>query len=246
MRNTTVQIEQLRPGQIRAQLEERPVVYLPLGTLEYHQEHLPVGLDALTAQGICIKAAEANGGLVCPPLYYGCDGDHGEMDFTIMLPDRTEIEPLIRKSIERFNDFGVKVLVLLSGHFADDQVAMVKDLAAKWNAKGESMRVVGLAMNMGQNIPMKPDHAGIFETTLLGAFWPDTVDMNELPQKVDGEDADQGASPYGKQRLDPAHPLYAIIGADPRDYDPADHEPLLEAMMSWFNGEVNKALQQTL
>ncbi|MEZ5450016.1 MAG: hypothetical protein R3E89_13950 [Thiolinea sp.] len=49
-----VRIELKRPGEIRAALAACPVVYMPLGTYEYHQEHLLIGLDALTAQGICL------------------------------------------------------------------------------------------------------------------------------------------------------------------------------------------------
>lgn len=236
-------VELLRPSQARAELERTPVVYMPLGTLEYHQEHLPIGLDSLTAQGICLRAAEQNGGLVCPTLYYGTDGDHAEMPFTIMMPSHTEIESLIQKSLSRWAEHGVKLVVLLSGHFAPAQVAMVEELAERWNQSGSDMKVLGLAMNMGQGIPMKPDHAGMFETTLLGAFWPETVDLSELPEKIEGVDVDAGQSSYGKQRLDPNHPLYGIIGADPRDYNPEECATLLDSMMTWFNGRVLNALK---
>jgi creatinine amidohydrolase len=245
-----VQIEQLRPGEIRAALATCPVVYMPLGTYEYHQEHLPIGLDSLTAQGLCLSAARVHGGLVCPPLYYGTGGDHGEMPFTIMMPGRSEIEGLLKQSLARFEAFGVKLLVLFSGHFAPQQIEMIQGLAEAWNARevaseGAAMRVLALAMNMGTGIPMKPDHAGLFETTLLAAYWPDRVDIAALPRIVPGEDIDAGRSPYGRQRLDPAHPLWSIFGADPRPYDPADREPLATAMRDWLVGQVEAALPAT-
>ncbi|MEZ5478674.1 MAG: creatininase family protein [Thiolinea sp.] len=239
-----VRIELKRPGEIRAALAACPVVYMPLGTYEYHQEHLPIGLDALTAQGICLTAAAEQGGLVCPPLYYGADGDHADMPFTVMMPTVEQIEALLEKSIQRFAESGVRLLVLLSGHFAPAQVKMVEDLAARWNASDSRMKVLGLAMNMGKDIPMKPDHAGMFETTLLGAFWHERIDMTQLPPLQAVEDVDKGQSSYGRQRLDPAHPLYGIIGADPRHYDPAQCEALLGAMMRWFNAEVAAAYPQ--
>jgi creatinine amidohydrolase len=62
------QLELLRPHEIRDRLAERAVVYLPLGTIEWHSEHLPVGLDALTAHGVCLRAAALDGGVVYPPL----------------------------------------------------------------------------------------------------------------------------------------------------------------------------------
>ncbi len=247
MNDATVQIELLRPSQIRAALAACPVVYQPLGTLEYHQEHLPIGLDALTAQGLCRKAAEQVGGLVCPPLYYGTGGDHGDMPFTVMMPGAAEIEGLLRLSFRRFAASGAQLLVLLSGHFADEQIAMIQQLAAEWNAgnAGESgMQVLALAMNMGEAIPMKPDHAGLFETTLLASFWPQTVDIAALAPLDPSQDVDAGRSPYGRQRLDPAHPLWSIFGADPRPFDAAQCGPLQAAMTGWFNARVRAALAE--
>lgn len=239
-----VQIELLRPSQIRAALAACPVVYQPLGTLEYHQEHLPIGLDALTAKGLCLGSARRHGGLVCPVLYFGTGGDHGEMPFTVMMPGPTEIEGLLRLSFQRFAASGVRLMVLLSGHFADEQIAMIQRLAAEWNAGESAMTVLALAMNMGKEDPrvsMKPDHAGLFETTLLASFWPQTVDIAALPPMVPGEDVDAGRSPYGRQRLDPDHPLWSIFGADPRPYDPAGCAPLQAAMLDWFGDRVNAA-----
>jgi creatinine amidohydrolase len=239
-----VRIERLRPAQIRQALMQQPIVYMPLGTYEYHQEHLPIGLDALTAQGLCLEAAARMGGLVCPPLYYGTGGDHAAMPFTVMMPQTTEIEALLVHTLKSWQLEGVRLTVLMSGHFANEQVALVRDIAEHWNARQTGMQVLGLAMNMGQGIPMKPDHAGLFETTLLSAFWPDTVDLRALPPLVAGEDVDRGCSPYGAQRLDPAHPLWAIIGADPREFDPEQREPLKQAMVDWLCQRVAHALGQ--
>jgi creatinine amidohydrolase len=68
MSATEVRLELLLPHEIRARLNDRAVVYLPLGTIEWHCEHLPVGLDALTAHGVCLGAATQDGGLVYPAL----------------------------------------------------------------------------------------------------------------------------------------------------------------------------------
>ncbi len=63
-------LQLLRPHEIAARLEERSVVFLPMGTLEWHARHLPIGLDALNAEGICVRAAVEQGGLVYPTLYF--------------------------------------------------------------------------------------------------------------------------------------------------------------------------------
>ena len=66
-----VRYQMLRPEQIVARRKECPVVYIPLGTLEWHGEHNPVGADTLQAEGLAILCAQKGGGLVFPPLYYG-------------------------------------------------------------------------------------------------------------------------------------------------------------------------------
>ncbi|MGV8988719.1 MAG: creatininase family protein [Cypionkella sp.] len=50
---------------VKDTLAERSLIYLPLGMIEWHCEHLPVGLDALTPHGLCLQAADQTGGLVC-------------------------------------------------------------------------------------------------------------------------------------------------------------------------------------
>ena len=42
--------ELMRPGQIREAIARRTPVVLPLGVLEYHSEHLPVGMDTLAVE----------------------------------------------------------------------------------------------------------------------------------------------------------------------------------------------------
>ena len=66
---SSVQYELLLPWQLRDIVAARPVAYVPLGTCEWHCEHLPVGLDALTAHGLCLRAAALDGGVVLPPLH---------------------------------------------------------------------------------------------------------------------------------------------------------------------------------
>lgn len=69
-----VQVELMLPHQVEAAIAARSVVYLPLGSIEYHSHHLPLGLDGLTAHGICTRAAAASGGVVLPTLWFGTGG----------------------------------------------------------------------------------------------------------------------------------------------------------------------------
>ena len=69
-----VRLEYLQPHEIDKAMKERPVLYQPLGTIEWHGYHNNVGVDALKAHRLCVLAAQQSGGLVAPSLYGGIGG----------------------------------------------------------------------------------------------------------------------------------------------------------------------------
>jgi creatinine amidohydrolase len=234
----TRQIERLRPHQIRDALAECSLIYLPLGTIEWHCEHLPVGLDALTAHGLCLNAAQETGGLVWPPLYYGTGGGHSEFPWTVMMPDKAEISALIHHTLRRLAELGVARVLLFSGHFAETQLAMIDAIAASWNSTSKATRVLATAVNRAAIDGFPPDHAGLFETTLLEGLAPELVDINKLaPLAERGDDID---------RFDPASPIWGVVGADPREGAPMSPKTLVERLVRSLIDFVNQAHEQTV
>jgi creatinine amidohydrolase len=115
MSNRIVRLELLRPNEIRSALSENSIVYMPLGTIEWHSFHLPVGLDGLTAQGVCERAATDHGGLVYPALFFGTGGGHGSYPWTVMMPEESHIRALIEFALLRLHEFDVQRVVLFTG-----------------------------------------------------------------------------------------------------------------------------------
>jgi creatinine amidohydrolase len=235
------QFERMLPWQLQDELARRPVAYIPLGTYEWHGEHLPVGLDSLTSHGLCLSAAEADGGLVLPPLYYGTGGGHGDYPWSMMMPGAGEIEHQLDFTLARLESFGVKLAVLFSGHFPPEQLAMIDRLAA---ARGDAeMKVVSYAVNRMEGLQLGPDHAAIFETTLLAALHSELVQLERLPplsQVTPKTDED----PFGPQRHDPEHELYGIFGPDPRLLNPAQVPELLQRSVNWLVAKVRENCQE--
>lgn len=231
-----VQFELLLPYQLREAVARRPVAFVPLGTLEWHCEHLPVGLDALTAHGLCLRAADADGGVVLPPLHYGTGGGHGGYPWTMMMPGPDEIAAQLAFTLEKLKAFGFRCVVVFSGHFPPEQLAMIDGLAAQHTTDG--FTVIASAVNRIAGLSIAPDHAARFETTLLYALRPDLVQVERLshaPLPAGDED-------FGSMRHAPAHPLYGIFGPDPRRFDPAEAQPLLDAAVAWLVAEVRHSL----
>jgi creatinine amidohydrolase len=234
-----VAFELLLPWQIRDRLARRPVAWIPLGTYEWHCEHLPVGLDALTAHGLCLRAADRDGGVALPALHYGTGGGHGSYPWTVMMPEPDEIAAEIDFTLQRLEDFGVKLAVIFSGHFADTQLAMIDAVAAGWNGGDNAMKVLATAVNRIEGLAIKPDHAGLFETTLLYALHPGLVQLDRLPSLAEKPLA---TDDWSESRHDPAHPVWGVFGPDPRALEPSAAPPLLEASVAWLVGQARQAL----
>jgi creatinine amidohydrolase len=226
-----VQLELLRPEEIDSALAERSVVYVPLGSIEYHATHLPVGLDGLTAHGVCLRAADRTGGVVYPVLYCGTGGGHTEYRWTVMLAYPTDLRTIVNRILERLQSFGVQRAVLFTGHFADEQLAVIEELAAGWIG---TMGVVALGINQCPQASVQPDHAGVFETSVLSAFWPDRVRIAALPAIETHPAVDPGGHTQGAQRHSPDHPLYGIFGPDPREFNADDAGDLAEQLVDWL------------
>ncbi len=67
----SVRYHELRPAQLKRRREALPVAYLPLGTLEWHGLHNPLGLDGIKAEELSAFIAREVGGIVMPTLYWG-------------------------------------------------------------------------------------------------------------------------------------------------------------------------------
>ncbi|MGI3786084.1 MAG: creatininase family protein [Janthinobacterium lividum] len=237
-----VQVELLLPSEIDAALAARPVVYVPLGSIEYHSHHLPVGLDGLNAHGVCSYAAQGSGGLVLPTLYVGVGGGHTTYPWTIMAATAAPLAELLEQTLRRLADFGVRLAVLFTGHFADEQLALVDDVAARWNASGEpAMRALALSVNRAET-SLTPDHAGVFETTLLSALRPERVQLDRIPLDHDEPAPDPAGTTGYEHRHDPAHPLWGVMGPDPRGFVPDRAQDLLDQVVGWTRAQVDEAL----
>ena len=69
---------ELTPQEFRERLAACPVAYLPVGTLEWHGEHLPLGTDALIGHGLLEAIARKAGGILLPMVFMGPDKPAGE------------------------------------------------------------------------------------------------------------------------------------------------------------------------
>src|SRR5579859_4513030 len=195
-------LEQLFPDDLQARLAECPALVLPLGTIEWHSHHLPLGLDGLVAQAISERIADRLGAVLAPVSYWAAGGV--PYPFTLNLPGGL-IEPLLAAALEQFGAMGFRLVVMLTGHFGLEQTLVVKRSAL--NVMRRSPVLILPLTEYDLVTEMYPgDHAGLGETSLLWAVAPALVRLRQLPADlaldgVQGPDPRAGASPEHGQML---------------------------------------------
>ena len=197
----TPQWERLLPAEFRARQAALPVVFLPLGTVEWHGEHNALGLDSLKAHALCVRAALAGGGIVHPPLYGGMGGldkpatvvMEGEYAWENLL-----LRPWLEQLCMEFQRQGFRAILMLTGHYGHNQQIVVRETAARMTERLQ-IPVLGTPEYwLAQDAGYLGDHAGIGETSLLWHLEPELVRMERIGNDPDyGRDGviERGASP---------------------------------------------------
>ncbi|MCC7354243.1 MAG: creatininase family protein [Anaerolineae bacterium] len=207
-----IRYQMLRPDQVVARRQECPVVYIPIGTLEWHGVHNPLGADTLQAEGLAILCAKKGGGLVFPPLYYGesrveslMEANAGDRNLIAekmglspdnFLPERqpfTATEQalnyhrLLLHVLAEAESLGFQVGVLVAGHYP--LIDHARAAVLQFNQRGYSRRHGLLAwafvdyLLVRDRYAMAGDHAAGWETSHVMALHPETVDLSLLPPK---------------------------------------------------------------
>jgi len=178
-----VQYELMLGREATDRLRQRPVAFLPIGCLERHGDHLPMGLDIIKAHRICCLAAQVVGGVVFPAHFYS--GIHRlkpevhqrvTSQFGDLFTDATAKAHLL-DIIGQLAIIGVKVLVLYSGHYPVSQVEMIREIAEEVSEAG-ALTVIPFAECM----LWKGDHAGVSETSLMLYLDRNLVDMTRIAE----------------------------------------------------------------
>jgi len=178
-----VRWERLLPTEFRDAFARLPVAFLPLGTVEWHGEHNALGLDALKAQALCVRAAQRAGGIVHPPLYGGMGG-LDKPATVIVEPELSWENHLLRPWLERlcseFHRLGFLGIVMLTGHYGHNQQIVVRETAARMTERLQ-IPVLGVPEYwLAHDAGYLGDHAGVGETSLLWHLHPELVAIDRL------------------------------------------------------------------
>ncbi|MFM8862474.1 MAG: mycofactocin biosynthesis peptidyl-dipeptidase MftE [Acidimicrobiia bacterium] len=138
----------------------RPVLVVPVGSLEQHGPHLPLDTDTRIAKAVATGAVtRLDDGVLGPTIPVGASGEHGDFDGTLSIGT----EALAAMLIELVRSADVFAgTVLVNGHGGNlEALRRVQDLST-----AEGRRVLVWSPSM----PGADAHAGRTETSLLLAI----------------------------------------------------------------------------
>jgi creatinine amidohydrolase len=177
---------------------DSPCVLLPVGALEQHGPHLPLGTDALLSTAVAADTAKQIGGLVAPALSYGyksqpkCGGGQHFCGTTSV--DAATLISSTRDAVREFARHGVKRLVLVNGHYENQWFLTegidlgLRDLGG--NATIEIIRLeywdflteTTLAAVFPNGFPgFALEHAAVIETSMMLHYHPSLVRVDLIP-----------------------------------------------------------------
>lgn len=202
-----MQWEQLTSTAFAAAVRETGVCVLPIGVLERHSEHLPLGTDYLTAHRIGCLAAQKEPAVVFPPFYLG------QIYEARCFPGTVAIEPLLlfqvlQGILDEIGRNGFKKIIIWNGHGGNTHLLHFLGQCSLWAPKPYSLYMPLQSLTPERQAAWERlrdtshgGHACEVETSMLMAIHPDLVHMDRVPE--------QAAEPRG--RLDRLPPTYTGI-----------------------------------
>ncbi len=204
----TVEYELMRPPEIAQARARLPLAFIPIGPLEWHGPHLPMGMDGLHAHTVAMEVARQVGGVVLPTYYLGSETvrptDRGPQSAAILGFEGTEriigmdfpdnpVKSLyfeegtfavaVRELIRLLKLDGYRLLVLVNGHGAVNHMRALQRLAAEATEMPRVRVLFAMAFLPPEPPFSDPGHAEKVETSIILATRPDLVDLSTLPPK---------------------------------------------------------------
>ena len=189
---------ELHPQDLANAFERNAPAVLPIGALEWHGSHLPLGTDLLVAEAFSARLSKLSGGVLLPPLVTPTT----TLPHSLSLQVGTEAYRMVMDdTLKGLARAGARTIAVVTGHYSPGHEVELFEAAMRVMDDDPGVKVFAAA-------PLEPigdasllDHAGRVETALLMAIRPDLVRLgalNEHEPAVLGEDPRHATAEQGE------------------------------------------------
>jgi creatinine amidohydrolase len=159
------------------------VALWPVGAIEPHGPHAPLGTDTLISVGMCERAAaRLDDAVVLPALPFGVTRYGAAFAGAIGISEAT-LRAVVLDVAAAIEQQGFRRLVIVNNHFEPEQVATLRAAAEEAGALYLDLVRRRNAERLTDEFRRGSCHAGRYETSLVLADAPELVDaaMADLP-----------------------------------------------------------------
>jgi creatinine amidohydrolase len=175
-----MRLDELTSPRLAALRERRPVALWPVGAVEPHGPHAPLGTDTLISIGICERAARWLGdAVVLPPLPFGVTRYGAAFAGAIGISEAT-LRAIVLDVATAVAAQGFRRLAVVNNHFEPEQVATLRAAAQEAGALYLDLVRRANAERLTDEFRRGSAHAGRYETSLVLADAPELVDRQEM------------------------------------------------------------------
>ncbi len=203
-----VRLDELTSAEFAKTIGPDDVVILPVGALEEHGPHLPLGADMIQPLAVIEEVARRTGAYVAPSIPYGVVPTTRPYPGTVGV-GFDALRAYVRDVLTDLERNGVRRVMIVSGHAALDHMAALRVAAQDVVDRGRLKATVLSDYDIiyaWKDLPPGEGHAGMLETSRILAQRPDLV---------------KGSSPPGQNRIPPhavlpdARPFWPGVTGDP-------------------------------
>ena len=177
---TSRRLTEIDSRSFERRVASNPLVIVPVGALEAHGPHLPLGADQIQAEETALALADRVDGLVAPTIPYGSAPGARRFPGTVSL-SMQQLETHVEGVLGELARSGVHRILVLSGHGERGHMAALREAAEHAMRVDPHLKVVVLCDYefvyelRGKESPASDGHAGLLETSRLLALVPQMV-----------------------------------------------------------------------
>ncbi|MEX1183904.1 MAG: creatininase family protein [Gemmatimonadota bacterium] len=176
MANSSLALDELSWIDAAAHLARDPRLIIPVGALEQHGPHLPLGSNVLIARRIAVDLSVEFGVLRAPTMYYGVNvRSEREYAGTATLRQKT-LHRAMNELLAAWEEHSVGEFIILTAHSHEPHL----DALATLITGAARVRVVSVwDVEIGDLLEKQPGHlhAGEAETSVMLFLYPELVRM---------------------------------------------------------------------
>ncbi|MGC9134946.1 creatininase family protein [Caldisphaera sp.] len=165
---------------------EKHIAIIPIGSVERHGDHLPLGTDAVEAQFVAEEVAKKVKGHLFPTIWYGSSIYLSKFPGTINI-ESNAFRLYVYNVLKEIARNGYKLIVIINGHGGNTSLLNIaaKDAAYEMNA---TYIIIDWWKDVGKETRQKlftqPGHAGDDETSAMLYLEEEDVDIDKAKDYI--------------------------------------------------------------